>query len=285
MMARNWITGMALLVLGCGPGKATDTGDTTQAGSSTASDMATTQGATSTSTTTLPSTTTAADSTTGSTSTGSTSTGTTGGDGTGIIVGCENDFDETYEPPPGCEHMYLDDESGFADPSLPSGFVVCGGPFDAIYRVARVACAYEHHFPPCPEGGPEDCGFDGACQPGESCVDYSGSGSCYCLAQCNQDSDCQRGQICLCAAGIPKQDGRLAWNGINRCVPADCADGCECPDGQGCKVSHSACFSPEALHCTTAGDDCQANSDCKTDYCRYDEVEELWTCDSPAVCE
>jgi hypothetical protein len=276
----RWIAGMSLYALaGCGPGPVTDPDGTTQASSSSsASSMATTQAATSTSTTPPPSTTTAADSTAGSTSPGSTSPGETG------IVGCESDSGGFYEPPPGCQHLYLDGADGYADPSLPSGFVACGDDsFDAIYRVARVPCAYEHHLPLCPEGGPEDCGSVGACQPGESCVDSFGY--CYCMAQCNQDSDCQSGQICLCAAGIPAEDGRASWNALNRCVPADCADDCECPDGLRCRVSDDICSSPEALHCTTPADDCQAASDCKTNYCRYDEVEELWTCDSPAICE
>lgn len=262
----------AMFMASCGTVAGTEeTGGTTQATTEPASGTAPTA---STSTTSPPSTVTSAEASTASASTSTTSTNTTGGDS-----------GETHEPPPGCEPMDLDDAAGYADPSLPSGFVVCGGPFDAIYRVEPVPCAYEHHHPPCPVGDAEDCGSEGACQPGESCVDYYGSGSCHCLAQCNQDSECQTGQICLCAAGIPKQDGRLDWNSINRCIPADCVDDSECPDGLRCKVAHDICFSPEALFCTTPADDCQADSDCAADYCRYDTTEELWTCDSPAICE
>jgi hypothetical protein len=237
----------------------------------------------STATSSMDSTTTVATATTvASTDTNGTAADSTSG-GSPDIVGCDGNV---YELPAGCEHMDLDDAAGYADASLPSGFVACGDQLDAIYRVARVACAYEHHHPPCAVGGAEDCGSEGACQPGESCVDYYSTGSCTCLAQCNQDSDCQTGQICLCAGGIPKQDGRLSWNDINRCVPADCADDCECPDGLRCKVSDDLCGAPEALFCTTPADDCQTSSDCSgDDYCHYDPVEELWTCDSLAVCE
>ena len=45
------------------------------------------------------------------------------------------------------------------------------------------------------------------------------------------------------------------------------------------------CGGPESLRCTTEVDDCEHDGDCPAHYCRWDETEELWTCDEPAICE
>ncbi|MEM9455042.1 MAG: hypothetical protein AAGF11_12750 [Myxococcota bacterium] len=187
------------------------------------------------------------------------------------------------DPPPGCRSAYLRGPTGSVDPERPAGYWICGRErsHDAVYRVAAVACNCDYQFPPCAEGGPDDCGDQGACAAGESCSRVSG-GACRCLVPCTQDSDCGPGQACLCASGA-LEGGTLS--SFNRCVPADCTDDAGCSGDRRCKIADDICWQPWSLRCTTPVDECVAHSDCPADYCRWDEVEEFWMCDAGAICE
>jgi len=188
------------------------------------------------------------------------------------------------EPPAGCEHVYLYGPDGPFDRSRPAGYWACdGAPEGAsgpVYRVAGVACNCEFAHPLCADGTPDDCNGQ-VCDPGQSCVDYFGNGYCGCQGQCREDADCGRGEVCLCASS----NGTIELTSINHCVPADCAVERDCAGDLRCKVSRGDCGSVESVRCTTPADDCVSDDDCSPQYCAWDEVEELWTCDPGAICE
>ncbi len=185
------------------------------------------------------------------------------------------------EPPPGCQHHYLQGPDGLVDRTRPAGYWACDDFTGPEYRVAAVACNCEVFHPLCTDGTPEDCNGE-ACGPGQSCVDYFGNGYCGCLAQCNQDSDCGAGEICLCAGGAP---GLSQLSQTNLCVPADCTVERECAGEHRCKVSRAGCGNVHSVHCTTPSDDCDTAEDCARLYCAWDDVDELWTCDPGVICE
>jgi len=169
------------------------------------------------------------------------------------------------------------------DLTRPAGYWQCGGVEGYTEKIAAVACNCEIVHPPCRDGSDAACGSDGrACEPGASCVDFYGNGFCGCLAQCTQDADCGPGEVCACASAVP---GSVMLTDTNRCVPADCITSGDCSGARECRMSREGCGWIEGLYCTTIADDCGSEQDCAPSWCRYDEVEELWTCEPGAICE
>jgi hypothetical protein len=274
---RTWLVTLAVVTAAaCGPSAGGDTGGSTQGPTDGGSTQAASAGGPTTSSTSSTSSTSAAD-----------TTGSLDGTSDDTAGSCTPEPPtEVPTPPPGCEHYYLHDAAGQPDPTRPSGLWRCSEPPDeSVYRVVPVACACEHFHPPCRTGDVDACGDRGVCGPGESCIDYYGSGSCHCLAQCNADAECPAGQACSCASGIPIAGGQLLLEGRNHCLPADCSADDDCGSPLRCRVSFHPCGVPESLHCTTPTDDCSEDGDCPDGYCRFDEVEARWTCDTAIPCE
>lgn len=184
--------------------------------------------------------------------TAATPTGTTGPDEP-IGQRC-GDAPPVVRPPTpdGCEPVWFVDAEGAPIVGAHSGFVQCfsEGRVDyVVYQTAKVAC-------------PELLG-----------------------AQCLCDADCPSQQQCVCANELTHGPG-LGPDPENRCYPSDCESADDCAEGE-CRFDIGDCVGawlPEALRCTTDADDCTYDSEC-TNFCNWDEVEELFTCNVGAICE
>lgn len=160
-----------------------------------------------------------------------------------------------------------------------AGWVYCK---DDFFRIEAIDCPYEAGFGAC--GDPEGC--DG-CDPTEECVEwYAGSGYCFCAHNCVTDSDCGTNEICACRSGVVARQ----LTGLNRCLPANCSGQADCaavPDESAprCRLGEDLCGSPSEVRCRTDVDSCLYDEDCPNWWCRYDQGDELWSCDEPAICE
>lgn len=247
------------LGIGCGPAVAdsSDSGSSGRDPSTSTSTSTTSNGTVATAATSLGSTSQLSESTTsGRENSGSTSSGTgfipTGG-------GCDDAAAATLPAvPEGCTSIPLADADGSALPDSPSGLVRCDEPSNpdvdldvhSIFQTGKVLCPFS-------------------------------TGNCAC------DSDCGRGQQCLCdyanGGGWPDQDG-------NRCVPSDCRSDADC-DGERCRAEVLFCGTygyPVEFHCTSPEDDCDTHTTCieqGLQYCEYDGTVELFTCSPGAICE
>jgi hypothetical protein len=153
--------------------------------------------------------------------------------------------------PEGCDPVWLVDAEASALEGVWSGLVSCTSRDEldsVVYRAAAVAC-------------PQLIGDE-----------------CLC------DADCAQGEACICA------NTRMAYS--NRCLPTDCAGAEDC-GGAACRVDEIDCVGvswyPEAVRCTSTEDDCVFDSACAGDgwpeFCDYDSVNEIFTCDPGALCE
>lgn len=175
---------------------------------------------------------------------------------------------------------FLDpDDRGGLPTEVWAGWVHCK---DSFFRIEAIDCPIEAGYELCLDS--EVC--DG-CDPTEQCLDwYGNSGYCFCGHNCTTDSDCGTNEICVCRSGI------LGSQLISRntCLPADCTGQADCaavPDESvpRCRLARDLCFSPSSVHCRTEADSCLYDGDCPSQWCSYDPGDELWTCDSPAICE
>jgi hypothetical protein len=184
--------------------------------------------------------------------------------------------DPTAPPPEGCVDVDLLDAEGNPSGAW-SGWTLCDG---AFFRVEALDCPLAQPYPACDASEPE-CD---ECLAGESCLDYYGdSGYCFCGRNCTSDVDCGRGEICVCAAAYGLADK-------NTCLPAACDDELDCAsvdplDIPHCRLDTDLCHMPLAMHCRTELDACIYDGDCPGSWCRYDTVDERWTCDEIAICE
>jgi hypothetical protein len=239
-------------VCGCGraPPEVSGASDTgtTTLTSTSAADVGVTTDASAEATTAAPATT---ESTTATTS-GVDDTGTTGrprGE-------CDHSPPvELPRVPDGCEGLWLVHKNGDLLDGEPSGLVQCPDPQGGrvVYRLGVVACRAE---------------IDG---------------------DCRCDADCALGEACICANEWTSAPG-LGFDVRNRCFPSDCASVDDC-GGAMCRVDVVPCagaWLPEALRCTTPGDECVFHSECDEQglgICDYDETMELFTCEAGAICE
>ena len=247
-MPRRCIVLSACLAFGCGPavGVPSDEGS----GSSSSTSSTSSDGLSTSSTSGASATVGGADSTTlPDPLTTSTTSGpsTTGG-------ACDDAPTVPPATPAGCPPIPLVDEDGNTIEGSHSGLVTCperGAPDENVYSIFRTGRV------PCP----------------------TTRGSCAC------DSDCGRGETCLC-----DMPGDYFYG--NECVAADCSGDADC-GGQRCRAPVIECGTydtPYAFHCTSPEDDCSAHTTCiendgQLSYCNYDGVVEMFTCSPGALCE
>jgi hypothetical protein len=188
------------------------------------------------------------------------------------------------ELPVGCEPLYfLELDPGVMPPDIWSGWVVCsntGELFDVDgFRLEAIDCPFAAPFEPCDQC--EGCAAD------EECLLHYPGGYCFCGNNCNSDSDCAPNESCLCRSGF---SDRWIYQTRNECLPSSCRGEADCEPLPGdttplCRLGRDLCSQPETIQCRTPADACTFDTDCDSEWCRWDQGDERWTCDSPAVCE
>jgi hypothetical protein len=188
------------------------------------------------------------------------------------------------ELPVGCGPLYFNEPPpGSTSTDIWSGWVVCsdtGEPFDLDgFRLEAVDCPFAAPFEPCDQC--EGCAAD------EECLLHYPGGYCFCGNNCNSDSDCAPNESCLCRMGI---DGRWLYQERNECLPSSCRGEADCEALPGdttplCRLGRDLCSFPETIQCRTVDDACTFDTDCDTEWCRWDQGDERWSCDFPATCE
>lgn len=126
------------------------------------------------------------------------------------------------------------------------------------------------------------------------CIQSDGTS---CKHECEADSDCKDGQICICSAGVLNDTGTeyaalTSYGSNNRCVPAECKGPADC-GGNACGMSRAIgeqlngtviCQITDGFFCRSAKDLCASDTNCgPNQICRYSSgrwrCEELTTCD------
>lgn len=197
------------------------------------------------------------------------STSTTSGavDDTGPVLpplppSCNDTAPDTEVPPTpeGCTAMHLPDANGDPDPTRPAGWWNCTG---ALERVAATSCSPRPEQPLCV--GPDFgwCEADGSCEQGRTCA-ATGS-NCQCLpSDCMHDDDCCDGFVCLCAMG--SLGTPIPTSRRNHCVPAECRAVADCAAGEQCQLELADCGVSYSMWCTDPMDECVVDDDCLEDF-------------------
>lgn len=115
----------------------------------------------------------------------------------------------------------------------------------------------ECHYAPvvvAEEDAEEGCKSDADCD-GGVCTKRLLYTRCY-YHGCIADSDCGAGMRCACS------------NGMNACVPADCASDADCPEGE-CRLDYG-CFAAQGFRCSSPADTCEEDDECSmSGRCEY----------------
>ncbi|MBN1656699.1 MAG: hypothetical protein JXA30_23200 [Deltaproteobacteria bacterium] len=116
-----------------------------------------------------------------------------------------------------------------------------------------------------------------------------------CTHECESDSDCPAGNVCICEAGAPPDplDTPVTF-GPNRCVQAECTGAADC-GGWACGMSSAItewvggvffCQGPiKGFFCRSSIDECSSDLDCDSGKCYYDSINRKWVCKMPALCD
>lgn len=182
-------------------------------------------------------------------------------------------------PPPPCEGAV----PVMTEEGTPSGVVRC--PDGALDRVAPAVCEPRIGLPACPQ---DAGGADGGCLTDDDCTDRphgqcvqipvgGGFPFCGCRYGCTGDSDCNDGEVCICAGVV---------DGSSRCVPAGCSTGDDCGSGEcGVSTAYDGCDYTVRTACRTPDDVCRTDEDCRDDgagdSCEYTDA---WACTFQPVC-
>jgi hypothetical protein len=127
----------------------------------------------------------------------------------------------------------------------------------------------------------------------EPCIQFDGNS---CKHECEADSDCKGGQVCVCSAGLVSEThteiiALTSW-GPNRCVPAECKGPADC-GGNACGMSRAIgevlngtfiCQVTDGFFCRSAKDLCASDANCgPNEICRYSSGR--WRCEELEVCD
>lgn len=171
--------------------------------------------------------------------------------------------------------------ASFAFVLLFVALVACRGSsahFPERHRAAAEKCVNDPTAgmpgPPTPDGGLQNgevCRVDADCGKRGHCI-FSRAGKTCVTDQCDADTDCPRGQACLCGGG-------------NSCVAANCRTDADC-GGLGCSPTPSTSCSNMSgtvgYYCHTRKDECTDDGDCKKGKdqgsCVYQPTASKWTC-------
>lgn len=105
------------------------------------------------------------------------------------------------------------------------------------------------------------------------------------VGECARDADCGAGELCVCAGGVPFDDGdgfvRLTYK--SECVAATCSGPVDCL-GQTCGLAFGICGDPSGHYCRGDGDACATDADCAGPE-RCSNEGSGWTCIERAECD
>jgi hypothetical protein len=157
----------------------------------------------------------------------------------------------------------------------------CGLPLsEPVGRPAEKACATSPLAQNLPDASTTPCSIDADCSGGLHCF----HGECG-ADSCHQDSDCDPGSACACAADYY---GGNALHG-NLCIKANCRIDADCQraGGTACSPSYGErCGATTGYFCHSKLDTCQSNSDCcgQLQTCLYAPELGHWACQAVTVC-
>lgn len=192
-----------------------------------------------------------------------------------VVGGCAQNSMQTVVPGSGTDAGIISgDRDASATPAMELGHPDSGS---APERCGEKPDGWaKPQAPPAPlyptcrfEAGTTACDAIGA-----HCVDWMEDmrvfSSVCVVDECYTDDDCDGQHKCVC------------WR-ANRCVPADCKSGTDCPDSQVCKPSLS-CYGAKYgfwnYSCTTRQDECSKDADCPGSdaFCGFDADTHHWKC-------
>jgi hypothetical protein len=152
------------------------------------------------------------------------------------------------------------------------------------HRVDDLQCAA-----PRPAGGctltSADGGPLGPCASDLDCQDGGVGGRCTPYDECQSDSDCGMGMLCVC------HDSVYAAGAGNTCMAGDCRVDADCGPGGYCSPVHGIdtnCGNVAGYYCHTSRDECIDDSDCGgsplDSVCAWSAVDARWECQMADVC-
>jgi hypothetical protein len=167
----------------------------------------------------------------------------------------------------------------------PSGLIACAD--ESIHRVRAEQCLH-----PLPVNRASHCDgfypdFDVVCDSFEPDGGHCTGVECYEPYGCEQDTDCNDAEVCVCASGVraSDEDGFLSVQSLSICVPADCKTDADCGDQECGAIEHDCGGTIVGFACRTPEDECHGPGECAGGLCNYDESRGRWLCGEYSACE
>jgi hypothetical protein len=132
------------------------------------------------------------------------------------------------------------------------------------------------------------CSSDTQCADGGvngRCTNVGPLPGCFCsYDQCQADSDCGAGMLCVC------HESAYVYGGGNVCMPGNCRIDADCGPGGFCSPAHGTggnCGGVNGYFCHTDRDMCRNDSDCSgfLPVCTWLAMYRLWDCRQPVLCQ